>query len=209
MGRGGRRGLEVAAAELAQQRPVDADTALEDPERSEEASAEREERRGARASAERERDRGDGDGTGVAARELHASGEGKEKEHRDQREEERGLDREREVFARERRPLGEPFGERARLAADEDVAGGVDFRAERSEAPRRTVALLGRAGILQRTNGAAAEREGRAVVGLRLDPAVNENAPGIEAAPPGQRIEVILRLDHFVDVEEPAQLLNG
>jgi len=43
------------------------------------------------------------------------------------------------------------------------------------------------------------------VIRLRLDAAVDEDASGVDAAPPRQRVEIILRLDHFVHLEEIAQ----
>ena len=57
----------------------------------------------------------------------------------------------------------------------------------------------------QRAQRRAADAERRAVIGQRLDAAVHEHAAGFDAAPPRQRLEVVLRLDHFVRFEQLAE----
>jgi len=41
----------------------------------------------------------------------------------------------------------------------------------------------------------------------RLDAPMQEHSPGVDPAPPRQRIEVILRLDDFVCVEQDIDLV--
>jgi hypothetical protein len=53
---------------------------------------------------------------------------------------------------------------------------------------------------------AAAESKRRAVIGQRLDAAMHEHPSRFDAAPPRERIEIVLRLDDFMRVEQRADV---
>src|SRR5581483_7474896 len=60
----------------------------------------------------------------------------------------------------------------------------------------------------QSANGALLKSKCDTVVRNRSNRAIHENPSGLDAAPPGQRIEVVLRLDDFVQLEQKRELIK-
>ena len=100
--------------------------------------------------------------------------------------------------------------ERRRQAADEDVARGEDFGALRRQTAHGILAVRpGDVDAAQAAHRRLADSERGAVIGQRLDSAMDEHPSRLDPAPPRQRLEVILRLDDFVQVEQLADAVDG
>src|SRR5207253_7885322 len=96
------------------------------------------------------------------------------------------------------------FAQLRRTPPHEKVERGEDLRSLRRKPADVIVAEVEGIETAEAADGAAAEPERRPVIGIRFDRAMDEHPSGLDPAPPRQRIEIILRLDDFVEIEEVA-----
>ena len=81
--------------------------------------------------------------------------------------------------------------------ADASDRAGLDALQNSQPTARTGYVLVDKDSVV--VNGTLLTNPG--VIGQRLDTAMHQHAAGLDAAPPRQRLEVVLRLDHFMRFE--------